>query len=432
MMPKKNLINNLLYLFFLGFLLTAVAGFRYYSSIAIGLIVFTSFLYNKRTTGAWFNKALRNRFVICCCLFFLLQIIPLAYTDNLSATWRHIEVKSALLFIPLCFFSSQYMNKTRFHSLMKVYVFILVIIITWCLGVSFIKYQYHQAPIYVFFYHELLSDLGHHAIQFSILVFAGLIFLLQETTQERYVVNRGIHFSLLAFLIGSMLLLSSKLVISFTLCSLAYYAFISLKKNVNTRWAIALVAVAGIAISSIILFTKNPISYRFNDIMHNNMIVMEKKTFEPRFYFNGVAFRLLQWRFVKEIIQEHNAWVMGVTPAHAQPLLNQKYMEANMYAGQPGTPDHGYQGYNTHNQWLESFLQTGLIGLIVFFGICFSMITVAIQQKSRSLWAIVLLVLAYSFQEAVFETQYGLVVFLFLPLLFAHPAAEKGEAPEKQ
>jgi O-antigen ligase len=427
-MPKNNLIKNLLFLFYLGFLLTAVAAFRAYSSIAIGLIVAASFYYNKLTTGSWFNKKLRNPFVIGCSLFFLLQIIPLAFTDNLPVTWRHIEVKSALLFIPLCFFSSQYMNKVRFHSLMRLYVFILVIIIIWCLGVSFIKYEYHQAPIYIFFYHELLSDLGHHAIQFSILVFAGLIFMLQETTQKRYIVNKGIHFSLLAFLIGSMLLLSSKLVICFTLCSLVYYAVIEWRKNVNTRRAIALVAMGGIVISSIILFTKNPISYRFNDIMHNNMIVMEKKTFEPRFYFNGVAFRLLQWRFVKEIIQEHQAWVIGVTPAHAQPLLNQKYVQANMYAGQPGTPDHGYQGYNTHNQWLESFLQSGLIGLLIFFGICSSMVAMAIQQKSRCFWAIVLLVLAYSFQEAVFETQYGLVVFLFLPLFFYFGEKE----PEKQ
>jgi len=427
-MPKNKLVNSLLYLFYLGFLLTAVAGFRAYSSIAIGLIAVTSFIYNKITTGAWFNKALRNPYVIGCCGFFLLQIIPLAYTDNIAVSWRHIEVKSALLFIPLCFFSSQYLNRSRFHALMKPYIFILVILIIYCLGISFIKYHYHQAPIYVFFYHDLLLDLGQHAIQFSILVFAGLIFLLQETTHERYVVNKGVHFSLLAFLIGSMLLLSSKLVISFTLFSLAYYAVISLKKSVNTRWAIGIVAIAGIVISSIILFTKNPISYRFNDIMHNNMIVMEKKTFEPRFYFNGVAFRLVQWRFVKEIMQEHKAWVMGVTPAHAQPLLNQKYLEANMYAGKPGTPDHGYQGYNTHNEWLESFLQTGIIGLITFFVICFSMITMAIQQKSRPLWAIVLLVIAYSFQEAVFETQYGLVVFLFLPLFFYFG----DKIPEKQ
>ncbi len=70
-MPKNNLINNLLYFFFLGFLLTAVAAFRAYSSIAIALIVVTSFIYNKTTTGSWFNRSLRNRYVLfAACSFY--------------------------------------------------------------------------------------------------------------------------------------------------------------------------------------------------------------------------------------------------------------------------------------------------------------------------------------------------------------------------
>jgi O-antigen ligase len=310
---------------------------------------------------------------------------------------------------------------------MKAYVFILAMLLTWCLAISCIKYQFHHAGPGIFFYHELVSDLGQHAIQFSILVFAGMIFLLQEITHNRYLINRRIHLLLLTYLIGGILLLSSKLVISFTLCCLAYYAFISLKKNIDTRKAIALVAMVAIGISCMVLFTKNPVGNRFADIMHDNLSVLHQKKFNQGVYFNGVQFRLLQWRFVKEIIQEHHAWLLGVTPANAQPLLDQKYMEADMYAGTPGTSnDHGYLVYNTHNQFLESFLQSGLIGLIIFTGICCSMIIMAFQQKSRMLWAVVLLLLAYCFSESVLETQYGLIVFLFLPLFFApHPL--KGE-----
>ena len=423
MILKNNLINSLLHLFYLGLLLSMVAGFRAYSSIAIGLISVTGFIYNKTVTGSWFNSALRNSYVIFCSLFFLLQIIPLAYTDNFIESWKHIQVKSALLFIPLCFFSCSYINKATFHKLMTAFVFILATVLTWCLAVSFIKYQFHHAGTNVFFYHQLVSDLGHHAIMFSILVFAGLIFLLQEITQGRYVVNKGIHFFLLAYFIGGLLLLSSKLVISFTLGCLAYYAIISLKKNINTRWAVSVVAVSGIALSCLILFTKNPISNRFHDILHDNLAVMHQTTFDPGYYFNGVQFRLLQWRFVKEILQEHNAWMVGVTPANAQPLLIQKYLSVHMFAGVPGTANHGYLGYNTHNQFLESFLQSGLIGLITFLGICFAMVRMAVQQKSRPLSAIVILLIAYSFTESVLETQFGLLIFLFLPLFFAphHP-----------
>jgi O-antigen ligase len=89
-----------------------------------------------------------------------------------------------------------------------------------------------------------------------------------------------------------------------------------------------------------------------------------------------------------------------------------------MYTGIPGSPNHGYLGYNTHNQFLEALLQTGIIGLICFMMICFEMIRMAVKQENRLLSALVLLLLAYTFNESVFETQYGLVLFTFLPLFF--------------
>jgi len=418
MTEKNNLINSLLYLFYLGFLVSVAGAFRAISSIAIGLILITGFLKNKTDTSSWFNNSLRNRYLAACSFFFLLQIIPLVYTSNLIESWKHVQVKSALLFIPLCFYSCSYINKARFHSLMTAYIYSLVVMLTWCLGAAFINYYFHHAPITVFFYHQLVSDLGHHAVQFSILIFAGIIYLLQIATKGRYLVNRTIHYLLTGYLTGGILLLSSKLVIIFLLAYQAYYLFILLQKNLNTRWAITAVAVTGILFSSVILFTQNPISRRFNDIIHGNIGIIQQPSFGPAYYFNGVQFRLLQWRFVKEIMQENKAWLWGVSPASAQPLLNQKYLSTHMYTGEPGSTDHGFLGYNTHNQFLEALLQTGIIGLICFMLICFEMIYMAVKQKSRVLSALVILLIAYSFSESVFETQYGLVLFIFLPLFF--------------
>jgi O-antigen ligase len=132
-----------------------------------------------------------------------------------------------------------------------------------------------------------------------------------------------------------------------------------------------------------------------------------------------VQFRLLQWRFVKEIIQENNAWLLGVSPADAQTYLNRKYVSTNMYTGGPGSASHGFLGYNTHNQFLEAFLQTGIIGLGCFLLSCFEMVRMAVQQKNPALSALVALLIAYSFSEAVLETQYGLIIFIFFPLFFA-------------
>jgi O-antigen ligase len=417
-MEKSNLINNLLHLFYLGFLASAVCGFRAISSIAIALILVTGFIKNKIDTGSWFNPALRNRFLLFCSLFFLLQLIYLPFAGNFHEGWKHVQVKSALLFIPLGFYCCPFIDKDRFRALMTAYVITVAIMLTWCLGVAFINYQFHQAPVTVFFYHQLVSNLGHHAVQFSIFVFAALIWLLQTAGRGSYLVNRGIHYLLAAYFITGIFLLSSKLVIVFLLGYLAVLGFTRLQKTFNTRWTVAIVVLSVALCSCSLLFTQNPVSRRFNDVMHGDVSIITQTSFTPGHYFNGVQFRLLQWRFVKEILQENRAWLLGVSPVRAQELLNQKYLSTHMYTGVPGTASHGFLGYNTHNQFLEALLQTGLIGLICFLAICVELVRMAVRNKNNMLTALVILLLAYTFRDAVLETQYGLVLFIFLPLFF--------------
>lgn len=423
----SKLTNNLLFLFYLCFLVSMVCAFRAESSMAIGAILLAGFIKNKTDTGCFFSSRLRNFYMTTYTLFFLLQITALIYTNDVAAGLKHIQVKSALLFIPLCFYCCDYINHSRFRKLMTVYIAMLIIVISWCLVTAFIKYRFYHEPITVFFYHSLVSSLGHHAVQFSILVFAALIYLLQSADDGIYIVNRIIHFIIVVYLIGSILLLSSKLVIIFTAGYLFYYLFTTIKKITSTRITIAIAIITGLLFASIIFFTDNPISRRFSDIMHGNISIVEQESFTPANYFNGVQFRLLQWRFVKEILQENKAWVFGVSPGDAQNLLNQKYIATHMYTGAPGRPGLGYLGYNTHNEFLESLLQTGIIGLLCFILICFEMIKMAIRQKHRLLWAITILLIAYAFNESVFETQYGLIIFIFLPLFFTEVG--KSESP---
>lgn len=419
MIEKDKLINALLFVFYLCFLAGMVCAFRAVSSISIGFILATSFIKNKTDTGSFFSPRLRNSYLVACSLFFFLQIVALLYSGNVQDGLKHVQVKSAVLFIPLCFYSCNYLNPSRFSKLMKAWVLMLVITITWCLSKAFIEYQFHQAPATVFFYHQLVSSLGHHAVQFSIIIFAALIYLLRIAAKGEYLYNKMIHAGIVAWFIGGILLLSSKLVILFLIAYLFYFLFTIIKKNTSVKFTISIVAVAGILISSAILFTNNPVSRRFNDLMHGSISVVQQTSFKPENYFNGIQFRLLQWRFVKEIMQENKAWLTGVSPADAQTLLNKKYIATNMFTGEPGRADHGFLGYNTHNQFLESLLQTGIIGLLIFIFICVSMVRMAVRQKNSLLTTIVILLLAYTFNESVFETQYGIVIFTFLPLFFA-------------
>lgn len=171
-----------------------------------------------------------------------------------------------------------------------------------------------------------------------------------------------------------------------------------------------------IIILGLLFTTRNPIRERFSDVLRGNIKIITQETFNEGDYFNGLQFRLLQWRFVAEILTENKRWWQGVSPGDAQTLLNKKYLSKNMYAGDPVKKDGGYLIYNTHNQFLETLLQNGIIGLIVLLLICFSAFKMMIQKKSIIASASILLLLAWLFTESVFETQYGIAIFTFFPL----------------
>ena len=142
--------------------------------------------------------------------------------------------------------------------------------------------------------------------------------------------------------------------------------------------------------------------------------MVSRDKFNQGDYFNGLQFRLLQWKFVPEILNEHHRWWTGVSPGDAEFFLDQKYISANMYTG--NNAGGGFLHYNTHNEFLEAMLQTGIIGLFVLLVICFSLIKMVLLKPNMKISFVTMLLLAWLFTESAFETQYGILIFTFFPL----------------
>jgi O-antigen ligase len=221
-----------------------------------------------------------------------------------------------------------------------------------------------------------------------------------------------------------LVLLSSKLVIAFTILYLLFFLIRAAKENREFRLAIAGAILLCLVGASIVLLTRNPVSKRFNEIITGDIGMIREKNFNPGDYFNGLQFRLLEGRFVAEILQQEKAWLIGVSAGDAQKKLDQKYIAANMYIGDPARKDHGFLGYNTHNQFLEATLQSGIIGLLAYCLVCLALVIMMFKRNSSELTAIGILILAYTLNESVFETQYGLVLYLFFPLFIYKSTAQ--------
>jgi O-antigen ligase len=412
MQPSKGLswvIQGL----YIAFFISLACSFRAISSIVPVLLLITGLIKNRVERGTFFNPSLKNPFLYGCILLFLFHLVALLFTGADKAGWADLQVKTGLVLAPLAFCCTGFSDETR--KKLAVY-FIIIIAATACYCLISAIYNYFQTrDTSFFFYHSLVQPVNGHAIYFAVLVFIALLFLIEAYPVTGLVLKRPVRAIFIIFLSFLLFLLSSRLVLGFYFLYLLVYLTGRVKKRSANRFLISgavIIVTAGI----IVLATNNPVSRRFSDIMTGNWKVVRMERFNPGMYFNGVQFRLLQWRFTGEILIENHAWVTGIGPGHAQYLLDQKYISSNMYIGEPERGDRGFLGYNTHNQFLESLLKTGISGPIALLFICITLIKWAWQKRKRQTSFITALFIVWLFTEAVLERQYGIQIFIFFPL----------------
>lgn len=405
-----RLLHGILFCLYLVFLASLIFSLRAFSSIATALLLVVGaidFLKHRTENSEPFVM----RLLFCAAAYVLLHLTALLYTGNMEEGWKKLQMASGIIALPMAlYFSSRFLNQSRYRQLMWGFTLLLVAASVVCLVIAVSKAKTLDDT--AFFYHQLVQPIGQHAVRFSILVYIALLFLWNEAVgRDRNRKRLGI--TLFLFLSFFLFLLSSKLVLVFFICS---FLLLALRRTRFTKLfpLLLILMVAGVAVVSL---TKNPVEQRFRLLFSGDAGLFQRNQFDQGIYFNGVQFRLLQWRLVPKLLQESSGWLQGIGPGDAQDLLNKNYVEMNMYTGVPGTSDKGLLDYHTHNQFLQSFLELGVVGLLVFLLLFYCLAMLAVRE--RRLEAILLLVLLflYCFTDAILQTQYGIVIFCFFPLL---------------
>ena len=400
------------------FLLLAVAllslafEIRIVNSISmISLVVITLLQPNPLSA---LRTAFTNPFFLGCFLNVLLSAFGLLYTHDPYKNLQIVSTKAGLVAISFFFCAGNVIYGSYRRILMGLFNTSLIIVTIICLFIAYRQYSQHH-DVSVFFYHQLLSPFKHHAIYFSYFLFFCSVYWIENWNKQvqkkaiSYAIALAVTYNFLL-----ILLLSSKIVI--VICFL-YALYLIFRIFLNRKNYLALAAGSLVLIASVlfVLLTKNPVSQRFNDLK-GNLSVLKEKSFAPHMYFNGFQFRLLNWRFTFEILQEEKAWMLGTSPGDAQKKLNDKYVAVNMYQGE-GVGNRGYLAYNSHNQFLESTVQSGFFGLITVIWIIIALFVLSYKTRRREPKLLAWSVFAFCFTESVFETQYGIFLFSFFVLL---------------
>ena len=230
---RKDISGLLLHVLYLIFMTSIVFSSRALSSISIVAIFIGQLLTNKPALSPYLKTKFQVIFLSGCILLFLLQLVALLYTNDTQKGWSNIRIKTGLLITPLALCTSSFITATTTRKLLSLYCIVLALASFYCLSSAFIRYLEIQDPS-TFFYHSLVSPIHQHAVYFSVLVIAGLVFLLQNISPGTPLLSRSLHISLILFLSVFLFLLASKLVIFFSWLTF-FTGSPGLKKKVQLR-----------------------------------------------------------------------------------------------------------------------------------------------------------------------------------------------------
>jgi len=360
--------------------------------LVIILLLVSLFNYKKHTINyKWFfiNSSL-----------YLLFIISLMYTNNIPFALKKIETALSILIFPLIFFiilPKINLNKDFNFKFMRLFIgstsiFSLIIISAIILD--------HSTKYYKNFYSnkfriivEKTSLIGQHPTYASIFLGVALLFLaylfINKSNKLKY--NYWLYFTSATIISTLLIMLSSKVVIiSLFIIILLYFTKKALFTGFNKKFLIYIGAVLTLIL---LLFIFNR---RMNEMVKFNTYTEVNSNFSN-------SYRVNIYECAEDIIKKN--WLTGVGVGDAQDVLNQCYKnKSNLLLKKT---------YNTHNQYLDIWIKTGLIGLIIFLGFLgFNFI----EAYKTYNYILILIIIFYSINfltENILVRQSGIILFAF-------------------
>lgn len=382
------------YFLFLGFILSLT--FIKFAPILIVLGCLLAFDSSKLKLG--FRSLFQFKSpVFWLIVFYLLHVLGLPYTTNYNFAFSDLGMKASFLLFPILFSFARFdFNlKSLFQFLNISLAFAAFCILTFAFGrmmyyEGFFKVSYILENEVALFYHR-----GYWSTYLSIFSAISLYFAIEYT---RFRIMNSVAFLVLA--VVSLLTLSKAgALLLILLISVVFLRFILKKLSLKFK----LLSVGSLLfIFSLLLFTNNPLSSRFNEIFK---AFSSFKT-ENNTSIESNASRLIMWSTSSKLIKEN--FLFGVGTGDVKDALKAK----NLELGNTGVVE---KNLNAHNQFLNTWVQIGLFG---FLSLC---LIIFFQFKAISSFEMKLFAFGFAFSmlfESFVESQAGIIPYALLTSIY--------------
>lgn len=334
-------------------------------------------------------------------LFYGFYVFYALYTNHVSDALRYFENKLTFLVLPLFFFFLP-KEKMAFKWTIRGFLIAVFLLAIQSLVFSFSNY---------FKTHEIASFIStrfsyqHHPSYASVFYTFALFISWNQRKKnaENYSLYWLIPFSfLIIFAVLCCMSLAGLLFLILFLLA-AFIHFLSTK--IGKKKTLLFTAISPIVFYVLVLITP-PLKSQWDDAKHFTVDFIDNPTTfvsDTTNADNGSSVRLIMWTISTQVLTEHP---LGVGTANVDDYLYAKLTKLKQYKL-------AKKYYNPHNQYLQSGIEIGVIGLAVLLLLLIKATNLAWKQRNYLLLFVVLNLAFNMLFESMLQRQSGIVFYTF-------------------
>ncbi len=336
-------------------------------------------------------------------LLYVASVLGLLYTDNFMYAESILETRFTILLFPLLLASSPTLINRKFLNRILIFFSLATFVGSLLLLIRAFVLYLGDFDVNHFIYINLVGDF--HPSYFSMYVSfsIGILLFVPISFLPKWIRYFGIFF----FSIMVFLLMSKMGVIALLLLFL--YTII-----VKSNWREFLLRTSMFVLfTGFFVFLVYQYSLAFQQKIDSTINEIETMDQAQRSYVSSTGMRILAWRVSMDIIEDN--FFLGVGTGDA----GDKLLEASLKRDW----NDKMHGLNAHNQFLQTFIALGIVGLLILLLVIFYPLFLAIKQKEHIFILFFILVLLNFFVESMLQRQMGVIFYaVFSSLIYANLA----------
>lgn len=363
--------------------------------LGLGIAAMLVFWLLEGQLKAKLSRLTKSWFALSLIAFYLLHLVSVLYSDNKQAAFSDVGLKLSLLICPLVLGSVASLDREKLHKVLKLFVLSSAASALVCLGYAAYQLQFKGNGAFSYAELSLFIPVGYYAMYLAFAAFLVLYHWLLSVRKFSL-----LHFLLIALFSVMIVMLTARAQLLTYLVIMAGIGFSFFKRKYG--WLASLgVMVFFLAIFSSIAYLSPGTKLRMISAW-KELSAQKKETHNEN--LGGISARFIIWEFGKEIIHENP--IFGVGNGDADDLLVEK-------ASQQDIPVIYQNRLNLHNQYLQTTVELGLLGLgVLLLGLLFPLI-ISVRSNFGIYTCFSLLIIFSFFTESVLDRQAGLIFFAF-------------------